>query len=127
MRLAIVGSQGKAWTPIAMTVVRIYIASAITLLEPDIVISGGSPGGGVDDWVRAEMHARGWLHRFEEFKPAVNNWMGIGGFKDRNMNIAESCDQLISIRSKDSTTYGSGWTADFAEGQLGKKVWRIKL
>lgn len=124
MKLAIVGSTN--WPDAGgIRVAKMVICAAITFLEPDGVISGGA--WGVDSWVREEMEARNRAVDFSEYLPAVRNWTGLGGFKDRNMKVARFCDQLVCIRSIASKTYGSGWTADFAEKELGKKVWRITI
>jgi hypothetical protein len=39
------------------------------------------------------------------------------------MKVAESCVCLVRIGSPTSRTYGSGWTADYAE-MIGKEVTR---
>lgn len=44
-------------------------------------------------------------------------------YKKRNILVAEECDVLYRIAKTNSKTYGSGWTADYAES-LGKKVRR---
>lgn len=57
---------------------------------------------------------------FNKFLPEKQEWEF---FKKRNKLIAETCDHLIMVRSKQSKTYGSGWTADYAE-EIGKEVFR---
>jgi len=61
-----------------------------------------------------------------ELKPTTWTWLGTGGIKERNMQIAESCVCLVRIGSTTSKTYGSGWTADYAE-MIGKEVTRYIL
>lgn len=87
----------------------------------DLVVSGGADG--VDTWAVEEAEKRGV--EFEEWEP-VNRCWEPNGFKERNMIIAMKCTHLLSIRSKDAKTYGSGWTADYAE-EIGKKVQRVLL
>jgi len=49
-----------------------------------------------------------------------------GGFKQRNMKVAEMCDCLVRISSATTKTYGSGWTADYAE-RIDKRVHRYTV
>jgi hypothetical protein len=129
--LAIVGSQH--WDTQPGILAQFCIASAISFIEPPLVISGGCPKG-VDKWVEEE-----WLERlandsipfkpgFQDYPPEIQQWdPTIGkGFKARNIEIATACDALVCIRSAKSLTYGSGWTANYAE-MLGKKVWRFEF
>jgi hypothetical protein len=48
------------------------------------------------------------------------------GFKARNILIAVTCDEMLCIRDPGSSTYGSGWTANYADS-LGKPVTRILI
>lgn len=129
--LAIVGSQ--KWPAGDEFNAKILIATAVTLLEPVLIISGGCKTG-VDSWVEQEWMERAagdapFVPGFKEYLPGIHQWDpadGSVGYKKRNMAIAENCDALMCIRSTGSTTYGSGWTADYAE-QIGKKVWRFHL
>lgn len=91
------------------------------------VVSGGAKG--VDSL--AESETMGWTYlpevTFRKFLPAHQSWNGgngLPGYKVRNMQITEYCDELICIRSQESCTFGSGWTANYAE-QIGKPVKRI--
>ena len=61
---------------------------------------------------------------FSEIVPTNWVWLGAGGIKERNMKVAEGCTCLVRIGSTTSKTYGSGWTADYAE-QVGKEVSRF--
>lgn len=122
MRLAIVGSQAKAWpTDYLEEEATSAIWYAVKFLEPSEIISGRSPGGGVDQWAEYEAAMRNIM--FTPFEASQNDWPH---FKARNIQIGDYCDSLVCIRSRLSTTYGSGWTADYTE-KLGKKVWRIDL
>lgn len=132
--LAIVGSRD----------VPDYLSSSLvkqTILEhkPSMVISGGARG--VD--TMAEVMAYEMGIPVIQFTPAQHSWdppvgdakpienvadygMAVlvpGGYKARNMKIAESCDCLVRIASSTTKTYGSGWTADYAE-RIGKRVIR---
>jgi predicted Rossmann fold nucleotide-binding protein DprA/Smf involved in DNA uptake len=127
VRLAIVGST-KFADPGAYGKARQLINVWIAELRPVAVISGGAEG--ID--TMAEEVARQWgyhEHHVEKrliiHRPKNHRWQP-EGFKDRNLLIAHDCTHLLAIRCKQSTTYGSGWTADRAE-ELGKTVWRERL
>lgn len=134
--LAIVGSRG----------VSAYQSSSIikqTILDhqPRIIISGGA--NGVDTTSVEVAHDLGYAtleflstektwdaeEPGDPIETITQNGMTVtipGGFKQRNMKIAESCDCLVRISSVTTKTYGSGWTADYAE-KLGKKVTRYNV
>lgn len=86
--------------------------------EPKLV-SGGAEG--VDRLAQRIWHESKmpyWV-----YYPRADSWES---YKERNILIATECDVLWSIRSAQSKTYGSGWTADYAE-KLGKEVHRVVL
>lgn len=97
------------------------------------VVSGGANGidmigeETVDDLV--VNYGQLYLDVPKIFRPDVHQWEDDGtkrGFKSRNLQVAEYCDKLWCIRSIQSKTYGSGWTADRAE-EMGKSVNRITI
>ena len=116
MILAIVGSgllvdHSEAWR---------LIREAFRKYDPDGFTSGGAKG--IDSM--AEEYARlNWRDIPEDrifiFKPIVHRWEGPGGFRARNLLIAEKCDALVRIVSSRTKTYGSGWTRDRAK-EMGK-------
>lgn len=114
MILAIVGSRDLT-TPQSFEVFTLC-RDFIWAYAPDLVISGGAEG--VDSI--AVTVAQEYLVRWDEFLPEKNAWLF---YKRRDTEIAEACDTLLMIRSRQSLTYGSGWTADYAES-IGKPVWR---
>lgn len=118
--LAIVGSQRlpHSWM---LTRARTVIEGVLQRQRPDQIISGGAPG--IDTLARFIASEHGIPMR--EFLPRNQRWEP-DGFKARNIEIAEACTRLLCIRSAESTTYGSGWTADHAD-RLGKLVWRVML
>jgi hypothetical protein len=127
VRLAIVGSV-KFSDPGAYGRARQLINVRIAELRPVAVISGGADG--ID--TMAEEVARQWgFHedhaekRLVIYLPKYPRWRP-EGYRHRNLLIARDCTHLLAIRCKQSTTYGSGWTADRAE-ELGKTVWRERL
>lgn len=114
MKLAIVGSMESAWDDFALP--RVAIATVCEIYEPDILISGESPKGGVDIWTKE--YAIYNDIPFIGFPPETFDW---AGYRNRNLQIAQACDTLVAIRSYRSASYGSGWTADRAR-EFGKKV-----
>jgi hypothetical protein len=85
--------------------------------EKATIISGGAKG---IDTVAATLADKAGLDVIE-YVPAVRGWRSgmPDGFEARNKKIAEDCDLLVCIRDKNSKTYGSGWTRDYAI-KLGK-------
>lgn len=125
MRLAVVGSTNI--TPKQRGIASVIIDGFFFCYSPEMVISGGAVGidSLADGRVIAWNRERGRNIDFKELLPKHHRWEP-EGFKERNIKIAEECDFLLCIRSKQSTTYGSGWTADYAE-RLGKTVWRVTI
>jgi hypothetical protein len=133
--LAIVGSRD-----VPDYVSSSLVKQAILEHKPSMVVSGGAKG--ID--TMAEIMAYEMGIPVMQFMPSEHSWdptpkapadpievvvdMGMnivipGGYKARNMKIAESCDCLVRIASSTTKTYGSGWTADYAE-RIGKRVIR---
>jgi len=121
VRLAIVGSTQFADDEPAAVKAALLIRKVITREEPDVVISGGAPG--IDSL--AAMTAAEMGVPVTEHLPQHKRWEP-DGFKARNLLIAQDCTHLLAIRHPDSTTYGSGWTADCAE-RMGKRVRRVEI
>jgi predicted Rossmann fold nucleotide-binding protein DprA/Smf involved in DNA uptake len=114
VKLAIVGS-----VKIDYKVARKRAIESIILYSPTAIVSGGAVGV---DSIAEEIAAERSLPCIV-CKPGGKGWEY---YKERNILIAELCDTLVAIRSKDSKTYGSGWTADYAE-KIGKPVERILI
>lgn len=119
MILAIVGSTNLTLHQ-RQTAKRV-IRGLIRAYDKPPVISGGARG--IDELAEGIALNEGCLDRV--FRPRFQRWEP-EGFKARNILIAEACTVLWSLRSQQSTTYGSGWTADYAE-EIGKEVHRLKL
>ncbi len=108
--------------------------------KPKMVVSGGAKG--VDSQARVIALESGIA--FMEFVPTVRSFHapGVGeatesiradgvmevrvpgGFETRNRAVADVCTCLVRISSPTTKTYGSGWTADYAE-KIGKNVERF--
>ncbi len=121
MRLAIVGSTLFANDQNTIDDAMRCVDEVIERYAPDVVISGGADG--IDFWAAFSARSRG-IEVIEHF-PASNRWKP-NGYQDRNLLIAADCDQLVCIRHRAATSYGSGWTADQAEA-MGKPVERIVI
>jgi len=131
--LAIVGSRD-----IPQYVAESLIRQSVLGHKPRMVISGGARG--IDRY--AVEIAREMGIATMEFLPSQQTWDAPevgestetfdgtdlritvpGGYKQRNLRIAEACTCLVRIYSPTTKTYGSGFTADRAE-ELGKPVVR---
>jgi hypothetical protein len=124
MILAIIGTR-RFSSPKAMRYAQLIITSEVLDLHWDSFVTGditGSNKDGIDAAVKRICDAAGRECRI--FTAADRTW--IGGFKPRNILIAEACDELLCIRDPESSTYGSGWTAKHAKS-LGKPVTRIEI
>lgn len=117
--LAVVGSEHWPADSDSEERVKEVIRAVVAIRRPDKVISGGAAG--VDTW--AIQVAKELGIDYEEFRPKNRRWAP-DGFKARNIVIARTCTRLLAVRSRLSTRYGSGWTADYAE-RLGKPVRRV--
>lgn len=117
--LAIVGSTKFAEDKLAHAVATNFITYYVELVRPTIIVSGGAIGiDTIADTIAKKMNIV-----METFHPTNKRWEP-EGFKERNVKIAEFCTWLISIRHFNSKTYGSGWTADYAE-IIGRPVQRF--
>lgn len=122
MILAIVGSRDLNNNQIALaySILDCILNNEIDdYYNIDLVISGGAKG--IDQMVDRATAVNEVC--FQVYQPEGIGWHF---FRARNKLIAQDCDRLISIRSSQSKTYGSGWTADEVE-RLGKPVWRITI
>jgi predicted Rossmann fold nucleotide-binding protein DprA/Smf involved in DNA uptake len=116
MILAIVGSvllSSGSQEARAIEIINLALS-----LNPEKVVSGGALG--VDSLAEGLSELAGIP--FKKFLPGNNRWEP-DGFKARNILVAEACTHLLCIRTRQSKTYGSGWTADYAES-LGRQVAR---
>lgn len=118
IRLAVVGSTKFSGDIGATDKAREIIVAALEYLNPDAVISGGAVG--IDTLAANVARSRGI--ELVVHTPTFPRWQP-EGYKERNIRIAEYCTHLLAIRHSDSRTYGSGWTADYAE-KIGRTVYR---
>jgi predicted Rossmann fold nucleotide-binding protein DprA/Smf involved in DNA uptake len=115
MKLAIVGSRDLDGNALAWQAIE----DALDRHKPDLLISGGADG--IDKMAEESAKARGTPTCI--FYPEGKTWPA---FRARNILIAEGCSHLVRIYSDTTSTYGSGFTADWAK-MLGKYVELIKI
>ena len=131
-RLAIIGSQ-RFVNPDAISRATKIIREEIETCRPQVCISGGCPNG-IDTLFREIAEEYGYTLKDKTFIehlpredilriPSSMRWGIRGGYKDRNVKIANDCSRCVAIRCHASRTYGSGWTVDLAE-KLKKSVRR---
>src|SRR6185295_1390178 len=94
MRLGIVGHEAKKFTKETEELARTRIRE---LLVGDgsvsCCVSGGCHLGGIDIWAIEDAKKLGLGH--VEFLPRIRKWDG--GYKERNIQIAENSDNVICI------------------------------
>lgn len=140
MILGIVGHEAAKFTRYTEAECKTDIWRAIKSLRPHTVVSGACHLGGVDIWaieIAKELNL-GWV----EFPPARRSWSG--GYKERNMQIAEAADHVLCFvvdeypeeykgmrfdycyhcGTKDHIKSGGCWTVKYAKsiGKQGRVV-----
>lgn len=91
MRIGIVGSEAAKFTPETQEAARKEIRRLIQ--RATLVISGGCHLGGIDIWGVEEAGKAG-IDVLEHL-PARRAWEG--GYKQRNLRIADSSDKVVCI------------------------------
>jgi hypothetical protein len=119
--LAVVGST-KFAVPNGLHVARLVILEEVSTNRPDAIVSGGAEG--VDTLAEEIAHAHNI--RFIGRPAKVRRWEGAGGFRERNLQIANTCTRALRVVCAYSKTYGSGWTVDRA-AEMGKPVRRVVI
>jgi len=125
MRIAIVGSNEKHWTPETRTLACKEIKKILinddyldyvnnnpyNVIYPTL-ISGGCPKGGVDIWAEIIADFIGLEKRI--YYPTNEQWEP-NGYKERNEMIAHECDVLYCIDPKERDWSGGRYTMKRAE------------
>jgi len=125
MRIAIVGSNEKHWTPETRTLACKEIKKILInddyldyvnnnpydVIYPTL-ISGGCPKGGVDIWAEIIADFIGLEKRI--YYPTNEQWEP-NGYKERNEMIAHECDVLYCIDPKERDWSGGRYTMKRAE------------
>lgn len=136
MRIAIVGSEERYWTPETRALACAEIKKILTddtyyefnpadpgdITYP-VLISGGCPKGGIDIW--AEIIADFIGLDKVIYYPTYNQWEP-NGYKERNEKIAQDCDILFCIDPKSREWSGGRWTMKRAEF-YGKECYLITV
>ena len=119
MKLAIVGSLSKHFSPDEELLVRGTIRLFLEQLRPQAIVSGGADG--VDTWAEEEARRLG-------IEPIIFRPAGVGWkyYKPRNLLIAKEGTHFLRFWSEHSRTYGSGWTVDRAR-LMGKPVLSYRI
>jgi hypothetical protein len=95
--IGIVGHEAAKFTDEKQEEARLAIHSVIALHQATKVVSGGCHLGGIDSWAIEEAKKLGL--ETEEFLPRRRSWTG--GFRERNIAIAEAADVVVSIVVKE--------------------------
>ena len=145
MKIAIVGSEEKYWTPeqrekVVRRIKKILYQPYVimgdkgfheTMIKPVTLISGGCPKGGVDIWAEIVADILGIPKDIKN--PEINQWrdsmtidvnddeIKLMGYKSRNILIAEECDVLYCFDPAYRDWSGGRWTMKHAE-KLGKEI-----
>ncbi len=95
MKRGIVGNEAARFTDATQEMARKYIEDAIVAHGATTVVSGHCHLGGVDIW--AEDAARELGLELITHAPTRLTWQGKGGFRDRNLRIAEDSDHVLCV------------------------------
>jgi len=123
-KVVIVGADERAWNLSQKKEAKAWIEIIFSMFPYAQFISGHCPKGGIDIWVECGCK-QSKIRNFKPFKPKVKKWGGKGGYKDRNMKMAEYGDLIIDIEPKGHRSGGT-WTKEYAEN-IGKRVWKIEI
>lgn len=120
MILAIVGTRHFA-NPKALKYAEILITHEVAGGGWTSFVTGDAPG--IDTMVKRICDELG--RPCQVLAPFNRTWEP-EGYKARNIMICQTAHEMLCLRDPESTTYGSGWTADHME-TLGKPVTRITI
>lgn len=113
MKLGIVGHAQEKFTLETESYARLAIAIKIKEHDPDLIISGESPMGGVDKYAREV--AEELNIPFKAYPPEVKRWDGGDkiGFKQRNLQIAYNSDKVLVVVVKELPDKFKGMKFDY--------------
>lgn len=98
MRKAIVGHAADKFTPVTEAEARRIIAK---ILQPgDVLVSGGCHLSGIDIWAEEIARELGCYDPDYIFPPKNLRWSP-EGYRDRNLKIAQACEEAHVIVVKD--------------------------
>ncbi len=111
MRIGIVGHEAAKFTPETQVRARQIIRDILS--EPDaVLVSGHCHLGGIDIWAEEEAAALGFTpDRLLIFPPKTLQWEG--GYKQRNLQIAQSSDVVhcLVVKELPATYQGMRFTS----------------
>ncbi len=99
MKLGIVGPPERQFTPEKRELACVVIQSAIETYGATTVVSGRCHLGGIDIW--AEDIAEAMDIPTLIFPPKVLHWSLPGGYRERNLQIAEAAELVLVIGLKE--------------------------
>ena len=91
MRLGIVGHAAEKFTEVTAKTALVAMGEAMFRHKATQVVSGGCHMGGVDIWAKGKAISLGVS--VVEFVPTKRTWSGPGGYQERNLQIAEYCEE----------------------------------
>lgn len=97
--LGVVGHGADKFTPQTEVAARQSIRDALVTFRTDVVCSGHSPLGGVDIWAEEEAEAAGLETLIHA--PTRFSWGAPGGYRDRNLAIAQDSDLVLVVVVKE--------------------------
>lgn len=95
MKLGIVGHEAAKFSRAMETDARSRITKYIMQYKPELVVSGACHLGGIDIW--AVEIARELGFEVLEHAPRVWDWSKPGGYKERNLKIANQSDLVLVV------------------------------
>jgi hypothetical protein len=95
LKLGVVGHEQAKFTPETEAQARRAINDAIDVFEPEALVSGHCPLGGVDIYAEEIAAERGM--QMIVHAPRVNSWGAPGGYKARNLRIARDSDLVLCV------------------------------
>lgn len=121
MKIAIVGSEESKFTPAGKQRAVDYMIRLLSAFLEEhgtrfTVVSGGCHLGGIDIWAEDVADYLG-LEK-EIYKPRSLSWSG--GYKERNILIAQNCDQLRVISVDKLPANYNGMKFDYCYHCAGK-------
>lgn len=120
MILAIVGTRTFN-SPKGLIYAEILIIHEVIAGGWDSFVTGDAPG--IDTMTYRICSENGRV--CQQLEPETRKWEP-EGYKARNIKVANTAHEMLCIRDPGSSTYGSGWTADYME-TLGKPVTRVLI
>ena len=98
IRLGIVGPEASKFIPSTELAAKDAIGELYFEYNPSIIVSGGCPKGGIDIW--AEELAKEYQILTRIYLPDKHTWSGKGGYRERNLMIANGSDVVVVVTPK---------------------------